>query len=248
MTKQLMIYESAVPLSSEAHRDLSVKAEPDLRFAAGINSVPLVAAEFDRAGSDLPIVFAGEGEALFPVAVLGLDAGHNAFLDGDGRWTAAYVPAFLRRYPFVFSRTETDGDDARFTLCIDDSYPGVNTEGRGERLFDADGARTQYLENILRFATEYQSQFETTQAFSQRLEALDLLEPSEATVTRPDGTTSSLTGFRTVNVEKLRTLADADALDLLRSGGLELCYRQAASLGNLSRITPSQPEQTDAET
>lgn len=236
MTKQLMIYETAVPLSSEAHRDLYVKIEPDLRFAADINSVPIVAAEFQRAGADLPLVFAGEGEAIFPVAVLGLEQGHNAFLNDEGLWTASYVPAFLRRYPFVFSRTEGENEDAKFTLCIDDTYPGVNTDGRGERLFDADGARTQYLEGILRFATEYQSQFETTQTFARRLETLDLLEPSEATVTRPDGTTSSLTGFRTVNLEKLRKLDDAEALDLLRTGGMELCYRQAASLANLSRI------------
>ena len=68
MPKQLMIYERAVPISNERHRDWSVKTGANYTFARGINSVPLVAAEFTTAATEFAIVFAGEGEAIFPNA------------------------------------------------------------------------------------------------------------------------------------------------------------------------------------
>ena len=36
--------------------------------------------------------------------------GQNLFVDDDGRWAeGAYVPAFVRRYPFCISRLSVDG-------------------------------------------------------------------------------------------------------------------------------------------
>lgn len=58
------------------------------------------------------------------------------------------MPAFLRRYPFVFSSND---DASTFTLCIDEEFDGLNQDGRGERLFDSEGERTQYLQNVLGF-------------------------------------------------------------------------------------------------
>jgi len=56
----------------------------------------------------------------------------NAYLDADEGWRANYVPAFIRRYPFVFSKSE---DGQTFTLCIDEAFAGFNREGRGQALF-----------------------------------------------------------------------------------------------------------------
>lgn len=225
MTKQLMIYDTPTPLSAEAHRDLSVRAE-GFGFAAAVNSVPLLVAEFALAGAEAPIVFAGEGEATAPALILGLRAEENLFVGADGGWTGAYVPAFLRRYPFVFSE---QGDT--LALCIDMAYAGVNREGRGERLFDADGNRTRYLGEMLQFASDYQVQHNLTRAFAARLIDLDLLEPATANATLPDGTQYTLGGFRRVSVERLRALPDAAVIDLFRSDALSLIYTHLASLG-----------------
>ena len=142
MTKQLMIYERAVPISSERHRDWSLEAGRNYAFAKEVNSVPLLAAEFIAAATDYAIVFAGDDKNIFPSVILGMRANENNAVDAEGNWTGGYVPAFLRRYPFVFARSD---DGKTFTLCIDEEHEGFNKDGKGERLFDAEGKRTRYL-------------------------------------------------------------------------------------------------------
>lgn len=241
MSKQLLFYTNAVPVSSQRHGDLSIKMGGDFSFASSVNSVPLMAVEFRSATPEFAVVFAGEGDAVIPVAILGVEAERNAFLKEDGKWDAKYVPAFVRRYPFVFSSSD---DGKNFNLCIDDSFSGCNTAGRGERLFDADGERTQYLETVLNFLKEYQVQFLRTRAFCSRLKELDLLEPMQANFTLPNGQRRNLTGFMAVNRDKLKELDDAVLAKMAKNDELELIYLHLQSMENfrsmLKRIGATQ--------
>ncbi|MDP1667768.1 SapC family protein [Phaeovulum sp.] len=230
MTKQLMIYENAVPISAEAHRNLAVRQGTDFRFAAALNSVPLVVAEFEKAAAEYPIVFAGEGPALTPAAVVGLRTDENLCVTAAGAWDGDYVPAFLRRYPFVFANADAEGN---FALCIDTAFEGVNEAGKGERLFDSDGNRTQYLSNMLQFTSDYQAQHALTRAFTDRLRELDLLEPATATASLPDGSRISLGGFLRVSTDRLANLDDAAVLDLFRTGFLGVIHAHVASMSRL---------------
>ena len=231
MSKQLLIYERVVPLSSDLHRDVSVKATDKFDFARDLNSVPLLAAEFTSAVPNHPIVFAGEGDATFPAVLLGLQDGANQAVDADGNWTEGYVPAFLRRYPFIFSQSE-----GNFTLCIDETYPGINREGRGERLFDADGERTQYLQNMLTFVSQFQAQFERTRLFCKRLNDLNLLESAQARYNAADGRSGTLSGFMTINRDRLKAIPEATLKEMFATDELELCYVHLHSLQNVSRL------------
>ena len=242
MTRQLLIYDDPAPLSSETHRDVSLRALTGLPHAAGLNSVPIVVAEFEKVAAEYPIVFAGTGEATTPVALLGLGAGENLFLGADDAWQGRYVPAFLRRYPFVFA-----GDAGeRLTLCMDMKHPGVNREGRGERLFDADGNRTRYLEDMLRFVSDYQAQHAATQAVCRRIDALGLLEEARADAVAPNGARRQLTGFRSLNTTRLAQLEDATALELFRADILRLLHLQLASLEQLGALARRLPEAAQA--
>lgn len=231
MSKQLLIYERVSPLSSDLHRDVSVKATDKFDFARDLNSVPLLAAEFTSAVPNHPIVFAGEGDATFPAVLLGLQDGANQAVDAEGNWTEGYVPAFLRRYPFIFSQSE-----GNFTLCIDETYPGINREGRGERLFDADGERTQYLQNMLTFVSQFQAQFERTRLFCKRLNELNLLEPAQARYNSADGRSGTLSGFMTINRDRLKAIPEAALKEMFATDELELCYVHLHSLQNVSRL------------
>ncbi len=231
MSKQLLIYERVSPLSSDLHRDVSVKATDKFDFARDLNSVPLLAAEFTSAVPNHPIVFAGEGEATFPAVLLGLQDGANQAVDAEGNWTEGYVPAFLRRYPFIFSQSE-----GNFTLCIDETYPGINREGRGERLFDADGERTQYLQSMLTFVSQFQAQFERTRLFCKRLNDLNLLEPAQARYNAADGRSGTLSGFMTINRDRLKAIPEAALKEMFATDELELCYVHLHSLQNVSRL------------
>lgn len=213
-------------MSQQRHRDWYIKTGTDYGFAGKVNSVPLVAAEVTVAAQSYPIVFAGEGD-LVPVVLLGIRDGENLFVDKDGKWDAKYVPAFVRRYPFVFSSTD---EGKTFTLCLDEDFAGVNTEGKGERLFDKDGERTQYLKNVLNFLQVYQAQFQRTQALCRKLADLDLFEPMQAQVRLKSGQTLTLGGFKVVNRNKLKALPAETLGELAKADELEVIYAHLASL------------------
>ncbi|CTQ56512.1 SapC [Roseibium album] len=247
MTKQLMIYQRAVPISNERHRDWSVKTGGNFGYASGINSVPLVAAEFVAAATEFAIVFAGEDENIFPTVILGMRDGENAYVNEEGAWSGGYVPAFLRRYPFVFMRSE---DQQTFTLCIDEEFDGFNKEGKGERLFDAEGERTQYLQSMLNFVTEFQSQHNRTSLFVKRLIELGLLEPAQARFQLPGGDAAALGGFKTISRDKLRALPGETLSEMAKTDELELCYVHLQSLNNLTPMAQRQaetPQETEIE-
>lgn len=244
MPKQLLIYEEVAPLSSERHRDWSVRANDDFAFARQVNSVPLTAIEFPQAAADFPIVFAPAGDSLVPVALLGIRAEQNLYVDEGGQWTGRYVPAFLRRYPFVFSSGTADEKEV-FTLCIDEKFEGWNQEGRGERLFDSEGNRTRYLDSVLEFQREYRNQTLRTQAFCTRLRDLELLEPMAARVSTSGGGPVGMTGFQGIQRKKLHDLPEDKLRELSTTGELELAYVHLQSLVNFkTMIQKADPQAT----
>lgn len=229
MTTQLLIYEHAAPVNQVRHADWCVKAGADYSFAKHLNAVPLMATEFANAAAEYAIVFTGSGEAAMPAVILGVRQSENLFLNEDGTWRAKYIPAFLRRYPFVFS---TSDGGSTFTLCIDEEFAGVNQEGRGEHLFDSQGERTQYLQNVLGFVQGYQAHFQRSQAFCKRVTQLNLLEPMQAQFRLNTGQQLALTGFMAVNRERLNALDGEQLTTLAKAGELELLYTHLLSLQN----------------
>lgn len=235
MAKQLLIYDRVAPVSSEAHRDWSVKITDQYDFARTLNSVPLLAAEFVAAAQDYTIVFASGDGSIFPAVLLGFEDGKNLCVAEDGTWIGGYVPAFLRRYPFVFAE-DVQGEEGKFTLCIDEEYPGLNQEGRGERLFDSEGNRTQFLQTMLTFVTQFQAQFQRTKMFCDRLNALGLLETAQARFTTADGRTGTLGGFMTIVRDRLKAISDADLKEMFTTDELEMCFAHLHSLQNVNRL------------
>jgi hypothetical protein len=196
-----------------------------------VNSVPLIAVEFPHAASEYAIVFAGNDTAVMPVVILGLRNGENLYLNGKGGWDAKYIPAFIRRYPFVFSSTD---DGKTFTLCIDERFAGFNRESKGQRLFGDDGKPSAYTDNVLKFLQEYQAQFQRTQSFCRKLKELDLLEPMQAQVTTGKGDRLSLSGFMAVNRDKLKKLSGDTLAQLASTDELELLYLHLQSMRNFN--------------
>jgi hypothetical protein len=233
MTKQLLIYQSAVPVSAARHGKTSVTPAPDYSFSAGVNAVPLMAVEFLRAAQEYAIVFTQAGDEVVPAVVLGVRGDQNLYLSAEKSWQADYIPAFIRRYPFVFS---SSNDGKTLTLCIDEAHPGVNRDHLGERLFDDAGKPTPYTERVLKFLQEYQAHFERTRAFCKRVHELGLLEPMQAQVTTPKGEKLSLSGFLSVSRQKLRDLDGASLATLAKTDELELLYLQLHSMRNFNEV------------
>ena len=232
MATQLLIYETAVPVSAARHRDASVEVGADYAFARSVNSVPLMAVEFPHAAAEYAIVFAGMGEEVMPSVILGVRGNENLYLQ-HGKWSAKYIPAFVRRYPFVFS---TADDGKTFMLCVDEAFAGFNRDGRGQRLFGEDGKPSPYVENVLKFLQEYQAQFSRTRAFCRKVKELGLLEPMQAQIATGSGERLSLGGFWAVNRAKLKALPGDKLAELAKTDELELLYVHVQSMRNFNGL------------
>ena len=233
MSTQLLIYETAVPVNNARHSNWSVETNASYAFSSKVNSVPLMAAEFPPAASEYAIIFSGTDDVIMPAVILGMRGDQNIFLDQQGGWQGKYIPAFIRRYPFVFA-----GEDSgkTLTLCIDEAFAGCNQEGRGQRLFAEDGKPTPYVDQVLGFLQEYQLQFKRTQAFCKKLQELDLLEPMQAQITLPSGERLSLSGFMAVDRNRLKALPVETLGELAQSDALELIYLHLQSIRNLYNV------------
>jgi hypothetical protein len=233
MSTQLLIYQTAVPVSRGRHNECFVETGANYAFSDKVNSVPLMAVEFPQAAAEYAIVFAGGDGEIMPAVILGMRGSENLFLSKESNWEARYIPAFVRRYPFVFSKSP---DGKSFMLCVDEAFPGFNREGRGQRLFNEDGKPAQYVDAILKFLQEYQAQFLRTQSFCNKVKELDLLEPMQAQVTLTSGEQLSLTGFMAVSRAKLRALPGDKLAELAKTDELELLYLHLHSMRNFAGL------------
>ena len=237
---QMLFYENVAAVSPQRHGDLCIQ-RIDYSFAANVNSVPLTAVEIPAAAAEYTIVFAGNESAVTPLVILGLEGTKNRYVDENGKWTTDYVPAFVRRYPFVFSQSG-DETNKKFTLCLDENSAACNREGKGERLFDAQGERTAYLNGLLKFLEEYQTHIAHTQAYCKTLLDLNLLEPMKADYTLPGGEKKSFGGFMVVNRQRLKDLPPEKLSELAKSDQLELTYIHLLSMNNFRRVLQRSTE------
>lgn len=232
MSNQLLIYENATALSKDRHAKHSIEVDTNYSYAKSLNALPVLAAEFIAAAREYPIVFSrAADEHIQPVVLLSLRGDENLFLDGNGGWTASYVPAFLRRYPFVFSRSP---DGTTFTLCIDEAYKGFNSEGKGERLFADGGEPTPYVQNVLQFLQSFQAEHNRTQEFCKKLDELDLFESQNAVWTSPSGEKVALTGFMSVSRDKLASVPPKMLAGMVANGEMDWLYAHLLSQNNFN--------------
>jgi hypothetical protein len=235
----LLFYDNPIALSSETHRNLKIKPSGEgLKFSGKTNSVLLAGVEFPEACKHFPIVFAKISEQLvLPVALLGFRDLENLFVDASGQWKSAYVPAYVRRYPFVLGKA---GNGDQLTVCIDESYPGFGAD-EGQPLFNEKGESTDYLKGVLAFLQDYQAQLDRTDKFLQALRECDLLMDVSANVNLAGGEKFSIAGLMMVDERKLQALPEAQILRLFRSGGLAWVYSHLISISNFNRLPLNAP-------
>jgi len=241
MSKPLF-YRNCVPLNTETHRTLRLQVpEQPFRFAREANLIPALIDEFASALGHLSVAFLPGAGAPSAVFVTGLAPGTSAFVTEDGQWSAEYLPAYLRRYPFIIG--EVDGQDP--VLCIDDSYEGLGRE-TGERFFSDDGKSEARLTRALEFAQSYRASAERTEAFSERLRELELFRSVTLDATDAAGARTSVHGLMIVDEEALGKLSDDALLSLHKDGYLRAIHAHLFSLRAISRLADAQTTDTVA--
>lgn len=225
-----MLYRRPVVLSSQLHAHWRVR-QTGAGFAAGSHSIPLMIGEFAEASRAYPLVFAGPDH--LPLAVLGLEAEKNRFVNADHWQAGTYIPAYVRRYPFVFART-TDPDG--YVLAIDADADMVVQEGEeGQPLFEGDkpSAMTRHA---MQFCEAFTREDIATRAFTAALAEAGVLIERQADVVLADGRRHSLQGFYVVDPARLDALPDATIVHWRRQGWLAPVHFHMASLARFADL------------
>jgi len=227
------LYGDPRPITAATHRNHAILPGPDdYSFAAKTALVPITVDEFAAASLDYPIVFFGPERRTF--VVTGLKAERNLFVDADGKYSAgAYIPAYLRRYPFAFAR---DSEDRLRILCLDQASPRVGTiADEGARpLFDGDQP-AEITNHALAFCQEMEAAETRTATLLTVLDDHGLLEPQQAQQTT-NGASTLLLDYATIDPAKLEALADEQFREIRRTGALAAIHAQILSAGNWSKL------------
>jgi hypothetical protein len=189
--------------------------------------------EFAEAAREYPIVFIrGQDKQMRPVALLGVRNGENLFVDAAGKWDARYIPAFVRRYPFVMA---DGGANGQLVVCIDESCPALNST-HGELLINAEGQLEPRMNDVMQFLQNFQNEFMRTELITKQLDELGLFVQQGARFDTATGETFQLNDFYLIDEAKFGQIADDKLPGLFRSGALGLGFLHLASLGNMRKL------------
>jgi hypothetical protein len=231
----LPLYRDARPVLPETHGHRAIAAGASgFGFAANAPLIPITVDEFERAALDYPIVFVGPAKRAFVVTGLGADK--NLFIEGESYRPGAYVPAYLRRYPFVFARDEAD--QVRI-LCLDEASDRIvdASEAGSMPLFDGDQP-TDATRHALAFCQEFEAAEKGTELFVALLGELDLLTPQQAHLNPPsaDGTSEPqselLLDYLSIDRAKLEALSAESWQLLTKTRAVGPVYAQLLSIAN----------------
>lgn len=237
LSGQVLFYQQPQPLSAEQHAALGVKQiDKPFEFLRAAHAVPVTVSEFGSAAAAYPIIFVGDD--LTPVAVMGVSQGQNLFVNDDGRVDEeCYIPAFVRRYPFVFAAD--DGSD-RLLLCVDRQAPMVTNQP--DVPFFENGQPTKFTNDAIEFCKEFERQRRATVEFVNILKKYDLFEDKTVTFQPRDaegneaGGPQKIADYKAISEEKLNNLPAEQFIELRDTGALGAAYAHMVSLLNWSRI------------
>lgn len=236
-----LFYQGLAPLSSELHGNYRARAMDKAPFLTNVHMVPVTSDEFIPASRVYPIVFSDTPTPV-PLALMGLNEGVNVFVDGDGALiNQVYVPAYIRRYPFMLARLSPEATD--LTLCFDPTSEAVGAFEDGDPLFDGDkpSAATQ---NVLSFCQQFEEAGLRTQNFVEELVKLDLLMDGEFSI-QQDGVDKPFVyrGFKMVDEEKLREMRGDALRKIAQNGILALIYAHLFSMHLIRDLFAMQVQQ-----
>lgn len=223
-----LLFKDLQPLSSVDHADWKVGEMSDVHFLADQHAIPVTVDEFALVQRHYPIIFSS-GDNPVPLALMGLNEGVNTFVDGEGKITEnVYLPAYVRRYPFLLAKLRPDTDE--LSLCFDPTSSIIGKFETGEALFE-NGQPTAAITRILGFCEEFEQSGIKTGQFMNELAEHKLLMDGEVSI-QPETDTPPFIyrGFQMVDEQKLRDLRGDVLRKMMQSGLLPLVHAHLFSL------------------
>ncbi len=232
VTGSMFLYSQPELLTKEKHGHLGITRPPrPYDFVKSERAIPVSLAELASAQRHYPIVFSDPQQPLLLAAVGVLDDS-NLFVGDDGLWdTSAYVPAYLRCYPFALAMRP----DGQASVIIDRAAPHV-TEEPEFPFFEGDNLSTPVQEHV-NFCSQYNAYAQVTRTFCSRMAELEMLSGQQVTYKGDDGSQERpIASYIAVAMQKLDDI-DAEGLFKLHSEGmLSAIYAHNFSLDNWMRL------------
>lgn len=237
LTGNVLFYKNPQPLNPEQHAGLGVKQiDEPFGFLRTAHAVPVTVTEFGMTAASFPIIFVGDDYT--PVAVMGVRQGENLYVTDKGQTEPDfYVPAFVRRYPFVFAN-DSQGD--RLLLCIDRDAPMV-TNQPDVPLFE-NGEPSGFTQNAIEFCQEFERQRRSTAEFTALIKRMGLFEQKSVAFQprdlqgNPNGEQQKIADYWAIDEEKLNALSDEQFKELRANGAHGAIYAHMISLLNWQRV------------
>jgi hypothetical protein len=240
-----LLYKGIEPLNVTQHGKMKVRPAASPQEIGRVHAVPVTVDEFGLLQRHYPIVFS-IGDNPVPIALMGLNEGVNVFVDETGalREPNVYVPAYIRRYPFLLARLRQESDE--LSLCFDPTSGVIGDFDEGQPLFDGDQP-SETTKGILQFCEQFETAGQRTAAFIEELKNSNLLMEGEVAI-QPQGAEQPFIyrGFRMVDEEKLRDLRGDELRKLNQNGLLPLMYAHLFSLSQMRDVFGRQVQQGKA--
>ena len=223
-----MFYNGLQPVSRQLHGDWKVGNFDAAKLLRGTHAVPVTTEEFGVAQRHFPIVFSA-GDTPVPLALMGLNEGVNVFFaEGVTPPDGLYIPAYVRRYPFLLARLRPDSDE--LSLCFDPAAGSVGADVEGQPIFDGEKP-SETTNAIMQFCESFEQAGARTTAFVEELKRIDLLMDGEVSI-QPQGAEQPFIyrGFKMVDEKKLFDMRGDELRKLNQSGALPLIFAHLFSL------------------
>ena len=237
-----LFYKELQPLNLGQHKNFRIRRMENAAHVAATHAIPATVDEFTLLQRHYPIVFS-IGDNPVPLALMGLSEGANVFLNEEGTLhdPKVYLPAYMRRYPFLLARLRPDADE--LSLCFDPTSGVIGEFEEGEPLFDGDQPSAA-TKNILSFCEQFETAGHRTTAFMEELKKGGLLMDGEVSI-QPEGAPQPFIyrGFQMVDEEKVRELRGDELRKMNQNGMLALIFAHLFSLAQTRDIFSRQVTQ-----
>lgn len=233
-------------LDNITHKDLKVDPTFSSQLGDNIGSTITFITEFSEAQKEYPILFRKDPATneYQAVVLFGLLQNENLFLQEptaqhkNSGWSAHYIPAAIARGPFMigFQTQHENGQETVSPMVhVDMEHPKISTT-QGVSVFLEQGGNSPYLDHISQLLNVIRDGIEINKHMFAAFEKYDLIEPVAINVDLDNLDKLQLTGFHTINTDRLSSL-EGDALkELSQAGFLQAAYLAVSSLSNIKRL------------
>ena len=228
-----LLYRRIEPMSLRQHGDLRLREIDNYSLARQVGLIPITLGEFPVIAKQYPIVFLrpAKGQPPMAVAALGTNPRENLFVGPDGRWLAGfYVPAYLRRYPFITGDTP---DQARKAVYVDVESDRVSRD-EGTPLYE-NGELSKAGKAAVEFCGQYHGMAEQTMPFAAALGEAGIFKAQDYPgVAATDARAPRI--MIAVDERRLKAVPDATFLEWRAKDWLPAIYLHLSSLGHFTSL------------